>query len=76
MQQEQPALEITLAVPAISCQHCASTINGTLGALNGVEQVTTDVPTKTVHLRYRPSEVSVARVIATLDSVGYPVEGQ
>lgn len=65
--------ETTLSVPDVSCEHCVKTINGALGALPGVEAVSTEIPAKTVHLRYDPSQVSMDQIEATLDEAGYAV---
>ncbi len=65
--------EVTLSVPDISCEHCVNAINGALKGLSGVEAVSTDIPTKTVHLRYDPSQLSLEKVEAVLDDVGYTV---
>lgn len=65
--------ETVLSVPDISCEHCVNAINGALGVLPGVESVTTDIPTKSVHLRYDPSQVSLEKVEAALDDVGYTI---
>lgn len=65
--------ETVLSVPDISCEHCVKTINGALGALPGVEAVKTDIPTKTVELRYNPAQVSMEQIEATLDDAGYTV---
>ena len=65
--------ETVLSVPEISCEHCVKTINGALGELPGVEEVATDIPSKTVTLRYDPSRVSLETVEATLDEEGYTV---
>lgn len=65
---------ITLSVPDISCEHCVRAINTALGELPGVEQVSTDIPTKTVYLRYHPNQVSLQTVEHTLDDIGYTVE--
>lgn len=65
--------ETTLSVPDVSCEHCVKTINGALGALPGVEAVNTEIPAKTVHLRYDPSQVSMDQIEATLDEAGYTV---
>ncbi len=65
--------ETVLSVPDISCEHCVMTINGTLSVLPGVEAVTTDIPSKTVHLRYDPSHISLEKVEAVLDDIGYTV---
>jgi len=65
--------DITLNVPDVSCEHCVKTINGALGSLAGVESVSTDIPSKTVHLRYDPTQLSLEKVEAVLDDVGYTV---
>ena len=65
--------ETVLSVPDISCEHCVKTINGTLGALPGVEAVSTDIPTKSVQLRYDPAQISMEQIEASLDDAGYTV---
>ena len=67
------ARELKLSVPDISCGHCVQTINTTLGQLAGVEQVATDLSTKTVHLRYQPEQVSLKQIEGALDEAGYTV---
>ena len=65
--------DTVLSVPDVSCEHCVKTINGALGKLAGVESVSTDIPSKTVHLRYDPSQVSMDTIEAELDDAGYTV---
>ena len=65
--------ETTLSVPDISCEHCVKTINGALGALAGIETVNTDIPTRTVQLRYDPAQVSMEQIEETLDDAGYTI---
>ncbi len=65
--------ETVLSVPDISCQHCVNAINGALKELPGVTMVDTDIPSKTVHLRYDPERVSMEKVEEALDDVGYTV---
>jgi copper ion binding protein len=65
--------DITLSVPDISCEHCVHAINTSLGSLTGVELVTTDIPTKTVHLRFHPEQVSLEEIEVALDDIGYTV---
>jgi copper chaperone len=65
--------ETILSVPDISCEHCVNTINGALKELPDVEAVSTDIPTRTVHLRYDPSRLSLEKVEAVLDDAGYMV---
>jgi len=66
-------VETTLSVPDVSCEHCVKTINGALGAVDGVEQVSTDIPSKTVHLKYDASQVSMDKIEEILDDAGYTV---
>lgn len=65
--------ETVLSVPDISCEHCVKTINGTLSALPGIEFVNTDIPTKTVQLRYNPAQVSMEQIETSLDDAGYTI---
>lgn len=65
--------EIVLSVPDVSCEHCVRTINGALGALSGVEDVSTDIPTRSVRLLYDPARLSEKQIEATLDDAGYTV---
>jgi copper chaperone len=65
--------DVVLSVPDISCEHCVKTINGTLEKLSGVESVSTDIPTKSVHVRYDQGQLSLEHIEATLDDAGYAV---
>jgi copper chaperone len=65
--------EITFSVPDVSCEHCVKTVNGALGALPGVDAVNVDLTSKTVSLRYEPTQVTIKRIEETLDDVGYTV---
>lgn len=65
--------ETVLSVPDISCEHCVKTINGALGALPGIESVSTDIPTKSVRLRYDAGQVSMQQIESTLDDAGYTI---
>jgi copper chaperone len=65
--------DMVLSVPEIHCEKCEQAINGSLGKLSGVQSVSTDVPTKTVRLKYDPGQISMAQIEATLDDQGYTV---
>jgi copper chaperone len=65
--------ETILSVPDISCEHCVNAINGALKGLPGVQTVNTDIPTKTVHLRYNPNQITMAKIELELDDIGYTV---
>ena len=64
---------ITLSVPEVSCEHCVKTINGALGALPGVETVSTDVPTHTVHVTYDSDQLALEAIEARLGDAGYEI---
>ncbi len=65
--------DVVLSVPDVSCEHCVKTVNGALGNLPGVEHVSTDIPTKTVHLRYDEHQLSMKKIEEVLDDAGYTV---
>lgn len=65
--------QTTLVAPDISCEHCQHAIEGTLGKLDGVRNVTVDILTKTIHLNYDPQKVSLTKVEEALDDIGYIV---
>ncbi|HEX5440696.1 MAG TPA: heavy-metal-associated domain-containing protein [Ktedonobacterales bacterium] len=71
MSQTQEA--IILSVPDVSCEHCVHAVDQALSPLPGVEGVMTDLDSKTVRLRYDPSQTSLATIEAALDDAGYTV---
>lgn len=62
-----------LVAPDISCQHCQRAIEGAVGKIAGVSNVTVDIPAKTVHVQYDPQLVTLARIEEVMDDVGYTV---
>lgn len=65
--------ETILSVPDVSCEHCVNAINGALKEVPGIETVNTDIPTKTVLLRYDPNQVTMPKIEEVLDDIGYTV---
>ena len=65
---------VTYTAPAISCEHCQQAIEGALGALQGVQAVTVDIPTQRVNVSYDPGQLGRDQIEATLDDEGYPVQ--
>lgn len=63
----------TLVAPDISCQHCQHAIEGAVGKIVGVTNVTVDIPAKTVHVKYDPQLVTPAKIEEVMDDVGYTV---
>lgn len=65
--------EVILSVPDVSCEHCVHAIDKALSPLPGVESVATDLTSKTVRLRYDPTQTPMATIEAALDDAGYTV---
>jgi copper chaperone CopZ len=65
--------EAVLTVPRISCQHCERSVVEALSPTEGVEQVSVDIPTKTVRVTYNAERVAVADLSAILAEKNYPV---
>jgi len=66
---------ITLTAPDISCDHCKTTIEREIGALDGVNAVAVDIPSKHVTVTYDPAQLAETDIVAKLDDEGYPVAG-
>ena len=62
-----------LVAPDISCAHCQHAIEGAVGKMEGVKQVKVDIPTRTVQVEYDPKLVTLAKIEAVMDDVGYTV---
>lgn len=66
--------QVTITAPDISCGHCVATVQGAVGGLFGVSQVTADADTKQVAVTFDPNRVSVAQIESAMDEAGYPVQ--
>jgi Cu+-exporting ATPase len=60
-----------LELQGMSCANCASTIEETVGALDGVEAVTANYATDEATVEYDPEAVSLAAVYEGVDEAGY-----
>ena len=60
----------TYSVPAISCGHCKSAIEGEVGPLDGVESAVVDIDAKTLTVIGDATEDAVR---AAVDEAGYEV---
>jgi copper chaperone len=65
--------EAVLTVPNISCEHCERSVKEALTPAEGVEQVTVDIPSKTVKVVYDAERVGVEQLSAILAAEDYPV---
>jgi copper chaperone len=64
---------VKLSVPDISCEHCERTVKTALGTVAGVQDVSVDIPAKTVRVQYDAGAVDVARMKDVLAEEDYPV---
>jgi copper chaperone len=66
--------KVTLNVPEISCEHCERTITSALTPVEGVRNVSVDIPGKQVRVDYDEARVNVEKMKAILREEDYPVE--
>jgi copper chaperone len=70
----RPYMEIVkLSVPGISCEHCERAIDGAVGALPGVRNVSVDIPGKTVSVEFDAALVSLDSVRSAIEDQGYEI---
>jgi copper chaperone len=72
---ETTTARTVLTVPDISCAHCVQTVTRALTALDGVQAVDVDIPSKTVRVTHDLSRIGVERMAAALAAEDYPVAG-
>lgn len=65
--------ELSMVVPAISCDHCKHTVESTLKQFDGVQDAVVDVANKRVFLAYDPDKVALSRLEEALSEEGYDV---
>lgn len=65
---------ITLNVQGMSCGHCVKAVEGSVGALAGVEQVTVNLQNATVEVAFNEEQVTVEQIKETIDDQGYDVQ--
>lgn len=66
--------EMTLNVPDIHCGHCASSIEGAVAEVNGVERVKVAIDAHTVDVAF-DDPADLADVVEAIESQGYGVSG-
>lgn len=63
----------TLTVPDIHCDHCASSIEGAVGALAGVDNVKVDIAGRTVAVAFDEAAVNLDDIVTAIEGQGYEV---
>lgn len=65
--------QISLVVPAMSCDHCKHTVESTLKQFEGVKDAVVDLGNKRVALNYDPDKVELSKLEEALSEEGYDV---
>lgn len=60
-------------VPEIHCGHCKMSIEGAVGALEGVSKVEVDIEGRSVAVDFDESAVALSAVIEAIEAQGYEV---
>jgi copper chaperone len=67
--------EVLLQAPEIHCDHCKTSIEGAVGALDGVESVEVAIADATVRFSFDDDRVEVASIKCVIEELGYAVFG-
>ena len=62
------------SVPDVHCDHCASSIEGAVGAIDGVESVDVQIEKRTVDVTYDDAVVEMAEIVTAIEGQGYEVK--
>ena len=65
---------ITLNVQGMSCGHCVNAIEGSVGQLEGVNEVKVNLNDAQVEIAFNESQVSLDKIKETIEDQGYEVE--
>ncbi len=65
---------VTLNVQGMSCGHCVKAIEGSVGQLDGINEVKVNLSEAQVEIVYNESKVSLEKVKETIEDQGYEVE--
>ncbi|SOC43915.1 copper chaperone CopZ [Ureibacillus acetophenoni] len=65
---------ITLNVQGMSCGHCVSAIEGSVGKLEGVNEVKVKLDDAQVEVSFNESQLPLEKIKETIEEQGYDVE--
>jgi copper chaperone len=67
--------QIQLQVPEVHCGHCKTSLEGAVGALQGVENVEVTIADATLDVKFDDSAVQLDEIKQTIEEQGYAVFG-
>ncbi len=68
-------VQVLLQAPEIHCDHCKMSIEGAVGALDGVESVEVAIADATVQVSYDDQRLELAAIKTAIEEQGYAVFG-
>ncbi|MDR4949294.1 copper chaperone CopZ [Neobacillus cucumis] len=66
--------KVTLNVQGMSCGHCVKAVEGSVGALKGINSVKVDLKGAKVDVEFNNQEVSLEQIKETIEDQGYDVK--
>lgn len=66
--------QTTLHVQGMSCGHCVSSIEGSVGKLNGIESVKVHLEEGKVDVAFDSNVVSLKEITDVIEDQGYDIE--
>lgn len=70
---ENKMQNVTLNVQGMSCGHCVKAVEGSVGKLEGVNQVTVKLAEALVDISYNEAQISLDTIKETIEDQGYDV---
>ena len=67
--------QVQLQVPEVHCDHCKTSIEGAVGALDGVDTVEVTVADATIDVAFDEGSVGLDVIKTTIEDQGYSVVG-
>jgi len=65
---------VTLNVKGMTCGHCVKSVEGSVSALDGVNQVKVDLGAGQVNVEFNKDKVTLDKIKEAIDDQGYEVE--
>ena len=65
--------ETTFSVPEVHCDHCKSSIEGAVGALEGVSAVEVKIDERVVDVSWDESSLASDIIVSAIEEQGYEV---